>query len=387
MEGRARLGEIASTVRPSILVSILTGMSLWLWYPLLGKYLTWDLGFGGEELGIVFGAYNLSVALLSLPSGRLSDLIGKRATALIGALLLTSASALMTRAKALAPLSAAAFIAGAGFSFITTSLSAHAIERGGAKRAGSAYGLILSAALIGEVLGAFFGGFVKEFHGAVALFTLSALLALSAALPAALIAEAARNPSHTSSISVLSLLRSEREFKHLALGLILHTLGFSMILPFLSIHAREIGLSDYRIGVVNMTWTLSLAVASLCWGLIVDRVGGKRVLILHLILSVASWLFYGYSWNTLSIVSAAVVFGLVGSMDLPSRRKLLAIIDRGRGVAGTLVGALDLITGLSMIPGPLIAGILYSHMGSTAPFWAASLLNLAGLAMLAKLKD
>ena len=75
----------------------------------------------------------------------------------------------------------------------------------------------------------------------------------------------------------------------------------------------------------------------------------------------------------------------VSSMDMPARRKILAEIADGRGV-GTIIASLDLITSTTSIPGPMIAGFLYSYVGVLGIFWIGSLINLVGALFLLKIR-
>jgi len=105
----------------------------------------------------------------------------------------------------------------------------------------------------------------------------------------------------------------------------------------------------------------------------------------HLITSFASWMFYAYSWSPVVIMISAILMGIVSSMDMPARRKILAEIADGRGV-GTTIASLDLITSMTSIPGPMIAGFLYNYVGVLGIFWIGSLINLVGALFLLKIR-
>ena len=370
----------------STLAYLLAGCSVWLWYPLFGKYLIRDLMLSGEVLGAIMSLYNLSHAISLLPAGRLSDRFGRRRVMIFGLILMGFSSILMAYTRDPVMLSIACLISGVGYGSFIISVTAYTVERGGARRTGVVYGTALSGGLLGDVIGSFVGGSVKQLFGSNTLFLLSSMMSFLAIIPTALLkGDKSSADSLGSSLSVKSLLMENENFRLLSTGLIFHTIGFSIIFPFISVHANDLGLGDYEIGIVNSTWILSMALTTVPWGFLTDSIGGKWVLIWHLITSLTSWMFYVYSWSPAIIIISAIIMGIVSSMDMPARRKILAGIANGRGV-GTIIASLDLITSITSIPGPTIGGVLYNYMGVLGVFWIGSLINLIGIPFLLRIK-
>jgi len=364
---------------------LLAGCSTWLWYPLFGKYLIRDLMLGGEVLGVIMSLYNLSYAISLLPAGRLSDRFGRRRLMVFGLILMGFSTIIMAYTRDPIMLSIACLISGAGYGSFIISVTAYTIEKGGVKRTGVVYGTALSGGLLGDVIGSFVGGWVKQMFGSRKLFLLSSMTAFLAIIPTILLEGDRSSTDSSSSLSVKSLLMSNEGFRFLSIGLIFHAIGFNMLFPFISIHASDLGLSDYGIGAVNSAWTLSMVFTTVPWGLLTDKIGGKLILTWHLITSFASWMFYAYSWNPMIIMVSAILMGIVSAMDMPARRKILARIADGRGI-GTIIGSLDLITNTTSIPGPMVGGFLYDYVGVLGIFWIGSLINLVGVLFLLKIR-
>ena len=370
----------------STLAYFLAGCSIWLWYPLFGKYLIRDLMLGGEVLGVIMSLYNLSYALSLLPAGRLSDRFGRRRLMVFGLILMGFSAIVMAYTRDPIMLSIACLISGAGYGSFIISVTAYTIEKGGVKRAGVVYGTALSGGLLGDVIGSFVGGWVKQMFGSSKLFLLSSMTAFLAIIPTILLeGDRSSTDSSGSSLSVKSLLMSNEGFRFLSIGLIFHAIGFNMVFPFISVHASDLGLSDYGIGAVNSAWILSMVFTTVPWGLLTDKIGGKLILTWHFITSFASWMFYAYSWNPMIIMVSAILMGIVSAMDMPARRKILARIADGRGI-GTIIGSLDLITSTTSIPGPMVGGFLYNYVGVLGIFWIGSLINLVGVLFLLKIR-
>ena len=371
----------------STIAYLLVGCSVWLWYPLFGKYLIKDLMLSGETLGIIMTAYNLSFAISALPAGRLSDRFGRRRVMTLGLILMGLSAIIMAYTKDPIILSIACLIYGTGYGSFIVAVTAYTVEKGGVKRTGTVYGVALSGGLLGNVIGSFMGGSVKQLFGSEALFLLSSLISFSAIIPTIILkGDKSKTSSEESSLSVKTLLVKDRNFRYLSIGLIFHAMGYFMLFPFISVHASDLGLSDYGIGIVNSTWILSMVFTTVFWGILIDKFGGREILIWHLITSFPSWIIYVYSWDFAIIILSAVIMGIVSSMDMPARRKLLAEIAKGREV-GAIIGSLDLVTNVVSIPGPMIAGILYNYVKVSGIFWIGSLINMIGVIFLLKVKS
>ena len=376
------------TTLPLTAAYLLICFSIWLWYSLFGKYLILDLGFRGEELGAAMMLYNLSYALSTLPSGRLSDVIDVRKILLAGIVAYALGILLMAYSATFLLIGVACVIAGLGEGTFFTSATVYAVKRGGISRVGMVYGFVMSTGLLGEVLGALASGYVKEYLGVQMLFILSALTALIAApfLLALKSLQSRRSDSRKqSSFNVLKLLKEHKNFRLMAVGLIFHAMGYNMTASFISVHAGELGLADSEIGFVNFTWLASMTATTMPWSFLTDRIGGKIILAGHVLFSSISWMAYASTWNFAAIVCAAIFMGVVASMDMPARRRLLVELESGQGI-GTLIGSLDMLTMLSSIPAPILGGIIYQLSNLQALFLAASAVNLIGVPLLLRVR-
>jgi len=361
--------------------------SMLLWYSLFGKYLVVDLGFSGDELGTVIMLYNMFYAISALPSGKISDLVDIRKVLATGAAVYAMGILMMSLTRSFWLLAIACAVTGLGEGIFFTSGTVYSVRRGGVSRVGLTYGIVFSSGLLGQVLGALTSGYVKEYFGAKAMFTASSLLAASA-LPLVLFLRDFQAPSRSrrSSIGLVELLREHRGFRILAIGLIFHSLSYNMIAPFFSVHAGEIGLADKEIGIVNFTWLLSMMLTAFFWSMLADRIKSKLILASHIALSSLVWISYAYSKNYVMLVQSAVALGLVGAMDMPARRKLVAELESGEGL-GTMIGSLDLITMTFSIPASIIGGVLYEWTNIPILFLAASLVNFIGVPLVFEVGD
>ncbi len=370
---------------PLAVAYFLVNLGAWLWYTLWGKYLILDLGFRGEELGALTMLYNLSYALMTFPSGRISDKIDPRKILSIGVATSSAGVLLLAFSTNIPLIGLASILIGLGEGAFFTSATVYAVRRGGLSRAGMVYGFIFSAGLLGEVSGSLVSGYLKELFGSRILFFASMIVSLSA-LPLIMLlkAEPRLMSRGKRSASLIGILKEHAKFKLLAIGLIFHSISFNAIFPFISVYAGWLGLSDSGIGLVNFLWLFFMFLTTMFWSVLADRLESRLILLGHLSLSFFSWITYAHSWNFTSIMAAAAFMGIVSSMDMPARRKIVAEIDKGYGI-GSLIGSLDLLTMLASIPAPLIGGLIYQSMGLKQLFWTASIINLLGIPFLLRM--
>src|SRR5438034_1242713 len=131
-------------------------------------------------------------------------------------------------------------------------------------------------------------------------------------------------------------------------------------------------------GVSAMAATTVLSVAGLAslggkivCGLIADRVGAKRTLVVGLAIQALSLSLYLFTRELGSFYALAVMFGFAYGGVMP----LYAILVReyfGARVMGTAFGAVALVSTLGMAVGPWAGGWLYDTFGSYSWLFVAS---------------
>ena len=128
---------------------------------------------------------------------------------------------------------------------------------------------------------------------------------------------------------------------------------------------------DHGIPVMAAATVLSVAgLASLSGrivcGLMADRIGAKRMLLIGLALQAVSVSLYVFTRDLAGFYAVAVMFGFAYGGAMP----LYAIIVReyfGARIMGTVFGAVGAVATLGMALGPWVGGWLYDSLGSY--FW------------------
>ncbi len=117
--------------------------------------------------------------------------------------------------------------------------------------------------------------------------------------------------------------------------------------------------------VLSVAGLASLSGKIVC-GLVADRVGAKRTLLVGLAIQAVSVSLYVFTRELVSFYAVALMFGFAYGGVMP----LYAILVReyfGARIMGTAFGAVAFVSTLGMSLGPLVGGWLYDALGSY--FW------------------
>lgn len=165
----------------------------------------------------------------------------------------------------------------------------------------------------------------------------------------------------------------------LALGVVM--LGFGLIMPIMPFYVESMGASATELGFLVAISPAIQLVASPLWGSVSDRHGRKPVIAVGLLGYGLSMLFFGLSTRLWMLFVARGVGALLSAATMPTT---LAYIgdstseeERGGGM-----GALGAATGLGMVLGPALGGLLGSESLSTPFFLTAAVCLLTLLLVL-----
>ena len=152
------------------------------------------------------------------------------------------------------------------------------------------------------------------------------------------------------------------------LGLVYLTFGFTYII-YLTFFTKSLiaegGYSKEAAGSLFMTMGWFSLLSGVIWGMISDRVGRKRAMIVaYLILAVAC-IFFGLSRASPGFVVSAIVFGLA-AWSLPAIMAATCGDVLGPALAPAALGFITLFFGLGQALGPSLAGALADATGTFA---------------------
>jgi MFS transporter, DHA1 family, tetracycline resistance protein len=154
-------------------------------------------------------------------------------------------------------------------------------------------------------------------------------------------------------------------------------LGFSMLIPVMPYFVTHFGVSAFVVGILFSTFSLCQFIAGPIWGNVSDRIGRKTVLIISQIGATIGWAMLAFAGNIFWVFVARVVEGVSGGNIGITQAYVADLVEpKERARAFGLISA---TFGAAMIFGPASAGALFAHYGFSAPFLAASALQLITL--------
>jgi multidrug resistance protein len=151
-------------------------------------------------------------------------------------------------------------------------------------------------------------------------------------------------------------------------------LGFGIIIPLLPFYAESYGANAMTVGLLSTSYSLMQFAFAPIWGRWSDRIGRRPIILIGLLGSCLSYLTLALARSLVLIFAARIIGGIAGA-NIPTAQAYIADVtkpeNRARGMG--LIGA---AFGLGFIFGPALGGVL-THLGPSAPMWAASALCLA----------
>ncbi len=375
------------------LTSFFTDVSSEMLINLLPLFLANVLGAGTVVIGLIEGLAESTASLLKVISGWLSDRVGRRKWLTVaGYALSTVLKPFLYWATSWPWVLSVRFGDRVGKGVRTAprdALIADSIEAGqrgvsfGVHRAmdtaGAFCGLFIAAGVIWAMQAS--GGVLHR-----ATFQTVVLLSIVPAVLAVLIlafgAREVPRQGEEAKVPSLTLKGLDARFRGFLLILVLFTLGNSSD-AFLILRAQERGLSVLGIMGALLALNLVYTLVSGPAGMLSDRVGRRRVI-------VVGWLLYGLVYLGFAVAGAGwqvwllyAVYGAYYGITEGAARALVAdiVLPEQRGTAYGLYNA---AVGVTALPASLIAGLLWLGWGPWPGFgpWAPFLFG-ASLALLA----
>jgi DHA1 family multidrug resistance protein-like MFS transporter len=174
------------------------------------------------------------------------------------------------------------------------------------------------------------------------------------------------NTSNRKNLAILSL----------TLGVVM--LGFGMVVPIMPFYVESMGASATQLGLLVAVSPLIQLVASPLWGSVSDHRGRKPVLIVGLLGYGISMLLFGLATELWMLFAARALGALLSAATMPTTMAYVSDStseqDRGGGI-----GVLGAATGLGMILGPALGGLLGSQSLSTPFFLTAGVCLLTSV--------
>lgn len=347
-----------------------------------------SLGANMVEIGLINSAFMCTAGLLSIPSGLLSDRIGRRRPILAGLFFLAGSSFLLSISQSPLQMGGIYVLFGVGLAAVTPTLMSYVADITPPEALGHAFGWYTMALYSGMTIGPALGGFLGGLLGLRPIFLCSGGLIVLMFIVALLWLPNPPGKQRTDrdTGAVATSLLNLRHNRHLIACLLMTVggcVGFGMFISFIPLYVRSLGLPTTAVGFVCATQALANALARIPAGWLCDRVSNRRRLVFSgsLVYALAMTAF-GLCTNLMALLSVAAGMGL--SMGIAFTVICALIVDsvppRMRGLA---MGCYNTCVYLGMMLCAMGMGVVIGTYGFQAGFFLTGVIILTTLILFA----
>jgi MFS family permease len=361
--------------------SIFLGMRLsGAFLPILAK----DLDPSGTLVGYVVSAWFLARVFIEMPSGLISDRIGRRRLFMLGIGLSAVGSLICALASSIYFLIAGRALWGLGAALFFSNNTAMLIDLFDSKQRGRAVGTFQGIEFIGSLIGAPIGAFLAEITGYFFVFYITFGLISVSCLLAFLSKELrtigkATEIAETSTPSFGDSLKSLMQWGLLVVCVISFTRMFVMngvmstVFP-LYLH-ETLGFDVSIIGLVTAARTGGFTTATILSGYLSDRIGQKKTIMLGLVIEALC--IYGYTVvDSLGfIIPLGIIDGLGAGLVSVTLTVLLSYIVKSE-FRGISIGLFRTFMDVGGIVGPLFFMALAEGINTRIAFSGGTVMLL-----------
>jgi MFS family permease len=374
------------------IVSLLTDVSSEMIFTLVPLFLSNVLGATTTIVGLIGGLSESTDAIFRIFSGWFSDRVGKRKPlAVLGYGISTIAKPFMYLASSWGSVLAIKFSdrVGKGIrssprdALIADSVSAGERGKGfGLHRAMDSFGAVLGLAMAALIIFLAQGGglalSLKSYQWLVLVGVVPAVMAVLMLL--FLVRERRRTSSSAigPKVGLKRVGSFDSRFKLFLMVMAVFTLGNSSDF-FVILRAQNLGSSVLYVVLMLVVFNLTYAVSALPAGVLSDRLGRRRVIILGWLIYALVYLGFALASELWQVWLLFAGYGLYyGVVEGVARAFVADLVPEER--RGTAYGLYHGVVGVALLPASLIAGWLWQACSPAAPFYFG-----AGLAFVAML--
>jgi len=363
-------------------VSFFTDMSTEMILGILPVYLVEELGATKVILGLIEGLAELTNYIFRMVSGFISDRVGRRKPFVFAGYFLSGiAKPLFAYATTWLDALIVRIVDRMGKGVRTAPRDALISQSIRERDAGKAFGIHRTLDQLGAVLGPLLAFILIPMVGVRTVFLASfipALIALIILLIA--VAEVATPPKSSRLLPEVSRVLSGK-FLWLLLSLSIFNLG-AYNFSFILVRASELGVAVLAAPIVYMLMNLTHTAVGIPSGILADRIGREKTLVLAMLMFAFTSLMLAYlSGAWIYGILLALIFGVFqGMYDTVSR----AVVPRyvPEELRGSAYGAYYLVIGVSFLLGMSIVGMLWDYVGRTIAFTYSTILSALGATLL-----
>ena len=383
---------VSSNVVVLGVVSLLTDMSSEMIIPIIPFFLV-SVGATGLIVGLIEGAAETTAALLKVPSGWYSDKKRRRKPFVLGGYgLSASVKPLLIAASAPWHVLAIRISERIGKGVRSAPRDALIADSTDCRSMGLAYGFHKFMDTSGAILGVIGlialvlamgvgldGEYEPEDYRTI--FAVAAIPAIAAVMVIGLFV---KDRDRTTPGPVGTLFAGMRGLGRRFWMLMVVVMAFyigEVNQAFFLLKAEEEGFSITTVLLLYLLFNVSFAVPATKFGSLSDRLGRRPVIAGSFVIFAATCVVMAFAHELLSLVVAFAMFGIYKASS-EGVFKAYVVDSVSEELRGSALGAFHTGVGMVMLPGGIIAGLLWDSIGSHATFAFGAAMALVAVALI-----
>ena len=357
------------------LVSFFNDVASEMIYPIIPIFLTSVLGAPVAIVGLIEGIAESTASVLKVVSGWLSDKWQKRKPFVVAGYLFSAISKiLLSLAYSWPFVLFARFVDRFGKGTRTSARDALITESSENKVRGRAFGFHRTLDTLGAVVGPLIALLAIHFldNNFRLIFFLAFIPAFIGILLLLFFVKEKKKEANSLNTFHFNWRELNPSFKIFLLISLIFALGNSSD-AFLILRAQNLGLSLILVVLAYVFFNFTYAIFSMPAGIISDKIGPKKVLLTGFLLFSAVYLFFGLTHSSLFLWLLFPFYGMYMALTEGVGKAYISnLVPQEK--TGTAFGVYQTTIGLCTFFASLIAGLLWTYIGVSAPFIFGSLM-------------
>ena len=363
-----------------LIYAIITGVAMGI-YRLIFNFYILSLGFDEKLVGNLVTASSITALLFALPMGYLADILGRKVSLLISAVIVSFAVGTMVIWPVPPIFYAMNILSGIAQSLAGVTMSPFLMENSGERERTYLFsfssGLQMVAASVGNWIGGYLPSWVagvrgvdpvssQAYGGSIMIVAIALAIGI---VPLILINMPRLDHSERTIFAPFSYAaKNPKKLTQLVLPMLITSIGAGLIMPFMNVFFRvQYHQSDQVIGTLFAWGSLAMGLGLLAAPPLADRIGKIQLVVITQGLSIPFLILLGFS--PLFWVSALAYYIRVALMNMSSPVYQTFVMELVEPSSRAMVASLvSMAWNFGWAISPTISGILQVRYGFGPPF-------------------
>jgi MFS family permease len=344
-----------------------------------------SLGASWTEIGLMGTSWGATAMILAIPTGRISDRLGRKPLLIASAALSVLAAGLYMISSTVMQVILVRVIEGVVWALFWPAVEAYATEIVDPPHAGRAMGITTASYGMGYGSGSMAAGAIVGRLGYTQTFACYLGMSLVAVLIAVLfLHEPARRSDSISSMNEGCTLNSGRMSRPLLVAYSLggmYTFGLGIMLTLFSVFAKDLGITFFWIGALFGLFWIGRIAGFLAGGRLSDKYGRKPIASVAMVCAALAFIIVASSSDLNPLSGAVLILGMSIGAAFPVSIALISD-NVSQSLRGYSMGIFEASCAAGFMAASTLGGVLADLYSPRAPYLLATIVSLSAATIL-----